>query len=195
MNVIAMDAQADAAGLSPAAEDLPHTAFSTAVDRVVRTVGEAASWLWPVLMMVIVLQVAMRYVLGQGSIMFEELQWHIYGVGFLLGLAFCLQADRHVRVDVLAEHWSLRTRSWVELFGIALFLLPFAVAVVVESTKLAHTAWLLNEVSAAPGGLSHRWVIKAAIPVGFALLALAAVSRLTRCAALVLGFPKPLIRR
>ncbi|WP_029010308.1 TRAP transporter small permease subunit [Azospirillum halopraeferens] len=185
MNTTAQDAHTDAAG------DLPHTAFSAATDRAIRFTGEAASWLWPLLMLVIVVQVAMRYLLGRGSIMFEELQWHIYGVGFLIGLAYTLQTDGHVRVDVLAERWSRRTRAIIEIIGIVALLLPFAVAVIIEGSKLAHTAYLLNEVSPAPGGLPYRWVIKAAVPFGFMLLTLAALARLSRCTALVLGFPRP----
>lgn len=190
MHVLTKDAEPKAAGHGPAAAGLPHTAFSTAVDRIVRAVGEAASWLWLALVLVIVFQVGMRYIFGRGSILLEELQWHIYGVAYLLALGFCLQVDRHVRIDVLAERWSLRTRTIVEVIGILIFMLPFCTAVIVESVKLAHTAWLLNETSAAPGGLSHRWAIKAAIPAGFVILTLATLARLSRCTALLFGFPR-----
>lgn len=185
------DAGASAAGHAPAAERLPHTVLSLATDRLVRFIGEKASWLWLALVFVIVFQVAMRYVLGRGSIMLEELQWHIYGVAYLLGIGYCLQMDRHVRIDVLAERWSLRARTRVEAVGIALLLLPFCVGVVLEGAKLAYQAYLLHEVSAAPGGLPYRWVIKAFIPAGFILVTLAALSRLTRCTALLFSFPRP----
>lgn len=182
-----MDADAKAAGHAPAADWLPHTTLSRIIDPLIVRIGSAASWLWLLLVIVIIGQVAMRYVLGQGSIMLEELQWHIYGVGFLLGLAYCTQADRHVRVDVIADRLRARTRAKIEITGILIFLLPFAAAVVIEGFKLAQTAWLLDEVSAAPGGLPYRWVIKAFIPLGFVLLCLAGLSRLSRCFALVFG--------
>jgi TRAP-type mannitol/chloroaromatic compound transport system permease small subunit len=187
------DAAVEAAGYEPAAE-LPATAFSLAVDRTIRWLGEQASWLWLVLVLVIVFQVAQRYVFGQGSIALEELQWHIYGVAFLLGLGFCLQADRHVRIDVLAEQWSLRTKAWIELTGLAVFLLPFVIAVIYESAKFVYTAWLLGEISSAPGGLPYRWIIKAFIPLGFLLLAIAGLSRLSRCTACLFGIPRPIFR-
>lgn len=182
-----MGGKDNAAGHAPAAGSLPETALSRAIDRAIRWIGEQASWLWLVLVLVIIVQVAMRYVLGRGSIMLEELQWHIYGVGYLLGIAYAAQLDRHVRIDVVAEHWRPRRRAWVELIGICLFLLPFCAAVVIEGAKLALTAWHLNEISAAPDGLSHRWAIKAFIPLGFVLVAMAAVSRASRCAALLFG--------
>ncbi|CAA7627542.1 TRAP transporter small permease subunit [Magnetospirillum sp. SS-4] len=176
------------------AESLPETAISRAIGRLITVIGESSSWLWLVLVLVIIGQVLLRYVFGQGSILLEELQWHIYGIGFLLGVGYCLQADRHVRIDVVAEKFSPRTRAGIEIAGIAIFLLPFAIGVMIEGGKLAYTAWHLNEISAAPGGLSHRWVIKSFIPLGFGLIALAAFARLTRCAALLFGFPKPISR-
>jgi TRAP-type mannitol/chloroaromatic compound transport system permease small subunit len=173
---------------------LPATAFSLAIDRIVRWLGETASWLWLVLVLVIVFQVAQRYIFGVGSIAIEELQWHIYGVAFLLGLGFCLQVDRHVRIDVLAEQWSLRTKAWIELTGLLVFLLPFVIAVTYESVKLAHTAWQFGEISPAPGGLPFRWAIKAVIPLGFFLLGIAGLSRLSRCTAYLFGVPRPVFR-
>lgn len=182
----------EVAGYEPAT--LPVTAFSLAIDRIVRWLGEKASWLWLVLVLVIVFQVAQRYLFGVGSIALEELQWHIYGVAFLLGLGFCLQADRHVRIDVLAEQWSLRTKAWMELIGLVVFLLPFVIAVTYESTKLAYTSWQFGEISSAPGGLPYRWIIKGVIPLGFLLLGIAALSRLSRCTAYLFGIPRPIFR-
>jgi TRAP-type mannitol/chloroaromatic compound transport system permease small subunit len=173
---------------------LPETMVSRVIGRFITTIGDGASWLWLVLVLVIIGQVLLRYVFGQGSILLEELQWHIYGIGFLLGIGYCLQADRHVRIDVVAERFSPRTRAAIEVAGILIFLLPFAIGVTIEGGKLAYTAWHLSETSASPGGLPYRWVIKAFIPLGFALIALAAFARLTRCAALLFGFPKPILR-
>lgn len=166
---------------------LPETAVSHAVGRLISAVGEAASWLWLALVLVIMFQVVMRYALGQGSILLEELQWHIYGVGFLLGLGYCAAADRHVRITVVSDRWSLRTRTIIEVVGILIFLLPLCIAVVVEGGKMAITAYQLRETSAAPGGLPMRWLMKSFIPLGFILLGLAAVAHLTRCAAYLSG--------
>jgi TRAP-type mannitol/chloroaromatic compound transport system permease small subunit len=171
---------------------LPRNRFSSVIDGFIARVGHAASWLWPILVIVVVLQVVLRYGFGQGSIMFEELQWHIYAVGFMIGLSYCADVDRHVRVDVIAEKWSLRTRAWIELIGLVAFLLPFAVIVAFEGVPYAKSAWDFHEVSAAPGGLPYRWVLKSFISIAFALLALTAVSRLTRCTTLLFGFPKAL---
>ena len=171
---------------------LPRNRLSDSLDKIIVTAGDLASWLWPILVAVTVAQVILRYGFGQGSIMFEELQWHIYAVGFMIGLSYCADVDRHVRVDVIAEKWSPRTRGWIELAGLAFFLVPFAVIVALEGIPYAKSAFDFKEVSAAPGGLPYRWILKSFIPIAMALLAITAFSRLTRCTTLLFGFPQAL---
>ena len=159
---------------------LPETALSRTIDRFVCWVGEFASLLWTALMLVIVVQVVARYAFGQGSIMMEELQWHLYAIGFILGLSFTEVKERNVRIDVLAEKFAPRTRQWIELFGLAALLLPFTLVVIWFAIPFFWSSFTLNEVSAAPGGLPYRWVLKSFIVSAFALLALVALGRLTR---------------
>ncbi|HYN39121.1 MAG TPA: TRAP transporter small permease subunit [Rhodospirillales bacterium] len=185
----------DASGPVPDASGLPRTRPSDAIDGFIRRIGEAASWLWLVLMLVIIVNVALRYVFGRGYILFEELQWHLYGAAWLLGLGYVVTTDGHVRIDVLADRWRPRTRAWIELIGIVAFLLPFAIVILVDSVPFVLTSLRLNEVSSSPGGLPFRWVIKAFITLGFALLMLAGIARLLRCTALLFGLPAPLGRR
>lgn len=170
----------DAATAGPSGIALPVTAFSRHADRLIGWFGEAASLLWTVLMLVIVFQVVLRYAFGLGSIMLEETQWHLYAVGFLLGLSFTEVRERNVRIDVLAENFSHKARLWIELFGITVFLLSFTLLVIWFAVPFVVTSWQLNEVSAAPGGLPYRWVLKSFLVTAFALLALAGMSRLTR---------------
>jgi TRAP-type mannitol/chloroaromatic compound transport system permease small subunit len=160
--------------------NLPVTAFSRAVDRVVGWVGEIASVLWTLLVLVIVVQVVARYVFGKGSIAMEELQWHLYAIGFMLGLGFTEVRERNVRIDVLAEKFRPRTRLWIELIGIAALLLPFTLVVLWFALPFFWSSYTLHEVSAAPGGLPYRWFLKSFIVSAFALLTLVALGRLTR---------------
>lgn len=172
--------------------DLPRTRLSDLLEGIVRRIGEATSWIWAILVAAIVVNVTLRYVFGRGYIAFEEIQWHLYGAGFVLGLSYCLTADRHVRIDVLAERWPLRRRLWIELLGLGLFLLPFVVYVFVEAVPFVVRSYELNEVSVAPGGLSHRWAIKSFMLIGFALLFVAGLGRLLRVTAALFGRPAPL---
>jgi TRAP-type mannitol/chloroaromatic compound transport system permease small subunit len=164
----------------PSGLHLPETKLSRALDRVITFFGEISSWLWTILMLLIVYQVVRRYAFSKGSIMMEEMQWHLYAVGFMLGLAFTEIRERHVRVDVMAEHWPMRRRLWVEGLGIVLLLLPFAGFMVAFAVPFVLTSYQLNEVSAAPDGLPFRWILKSFIVTAFTLLFLAGLSRLSR---------------
>ena len=164
----------------PSGLHLPRTVLSMAIDRVIELFGEVASWLWTVLMMLIVYQVIQRYAFGKGSIMMEEMQWHLYSVGFLLGLAVTEIRERHVRIDVLAEMLPQRGRLWIELIGIVGLLLTFVAVMLWFAWPFVQSSYQLHEVSAAPDGLPYRWMLKSFIITALVLLGLAGLSRLSR---------------
>jgi TRAP-type mannitol/chloroaromatic compound transport system permease small subunit len=171
---------------------LPDTRLSRVLDALIDGIGRAISWLWVVLIAIIMVNVVMRYVLNLGLIVFEELQWHIYAVGFMIGLSFGVVGDRHVRIDVLADRFAPRTRAWIELLGLLLFLIPFAVLIAWDAIPFVTRSWEMDEVSIAPGGLPARWALKSVIIIALVLLAIAAFSRLTRVSAFLFGVPRPL---
>ena len=160
--------------------DLPGTKFSNAVDPVITWIGNAVSWVWIVLLGVIVINVFMRYALGEGRIEFEEIQWHLYSIGFMIGLGYAVVHDAHIRVDIVHERLSPLTRAWIDLYGILLFVLPFTALMLIYAVPFIADSLKTSETSPSPGGLPYRWVIKSMLFIGFALLGLAAVSRLTR---------------
>jgi TRAP-type mannitol/chloroaromatic compound transport system permease small subunit len=151
--------------------------------------GQLASWLWLALLLIIVTNVVLRYAFDEGRIELEEVQWHLYSLGFLVGLSYAYQSDSHIRVDVVSERLRPRTRAWLELYGIMLCLAPFILLILVYSVPFVQQSWLLSEVSQAPGGLPGRWLIKAALPLGFLLLFLASLSRLSRVWVFLFGKP------
>ena len=171
---------------------LPETRLSRRIDAALARLEAVASWIWLVLLAVIVVNVVARYVFGEGRIEFEELQWHLYALGFLVGIAAGVGADVHVRVDVLRDRLRPRTQSWIELYGLLLLLFPFVALVLVYSVSFVTVSFEAAEVSPSAGGLPYRWLIKGALFAGFALLGLAAVSRLLRVSAHLFGAPRPL---
>lgn len=187
---VAPQSASDVEALKTFHVDLPHTGISRAVDPVIAWLGKASSVIWPILVVVITGNVLMRYVVGRGLIEFEEIQWHLYAIGFLLAQAWAAQGDGHVRIDVLAEHYPNRTKLWIELVGILVFLLPFIAVVLWYSIPFIAYSIRVNEISEAPGGLSYRWAIKAFLFIGFALLATATLSRLTRVLKALFGQPR-----
>ena len=160
--------------------DLPHTPLSKIIDPIIGRIGELVSWLWLVLLVVIVLNVTLRYFFGEGRVEFEEVQWHLYSIGFLFGLSYAYASDSHIRVDVLRGWFHPRINAWIELYGIVFLLLPLIALVLIFGTPFVLSSFQLGEVSQAPGGLAYRWAIKAALPVGFSLLLVSTVSRLSR---------------
>ncbi len=169
----------------------PDTRISLRLDRWLTAVGKAASWLWVVVTAMIIWAVVARYVFGEGSVLLEELQWHVSGVAWLMGLAYTLVVDDHVRVDVIHERLGLRTQGWIELVGILCLLLPFVIIAVTEMVPYAFAAYSVGEGSPAPAGLPDRWILKAVLPLSFMLIGVAAIARLLKVTALLFGWPGP----
>jgi TRAP-type mannitol/chloroaromatic compound transport system permease small subunit len=159
---------------------LPSTVISRRIDPFITWIGESISWIWLLLLLTIVFNVVLRYAFGQGRIELEEIQWHLYSTGFLLGIGYTFQLDGHVRVDIVHERLSPRTQGWLELYGILLCVLPFTALILVFSVPFVASSYALSEVSVSPGGLPFRWVIKSVLFIGFSLLLLAIVSRFSR---------------
>lgn len=176
---------AERGGAEP--DPLPATTASRRIERFVTRVGDAASWIWLALLAVIVSNVVMRYVFASGRIELEELQWHLYAVGFLVGIAYCVPSDSHVRVDFLRERMTPRTRAWIEAYGLLLLVLPFVALVIGSSIPFVADAWRTGEVSMAAGGLPARYVVKSALPIAMGLVGLAAIARLLRVGRLLFG--------
>ncbi|MFZ1885099.1 MAG: TRAP transporter small permease subunit [Rhodoplanes sp.] len=170
----------DGPPVGPSGIPLPETRLSRALDGIVRRIGEWSSWIWTILMLLIVIQVVQRYVIGLGSIQMEETQWHLYAIGFMLGLGLAEMRERHVRIDVVAEQFPVRVRLWIEMIGLVFFLLPLCIFVIWWSIPYVIESWQSGEISAAPGGLPYRYLLKGIITIAFILLAMTAVSRLSR---------------
>ncbi len=182
----------EAAAARGHALDFPQTAPSRVIDALVTATAAVFNWIWLLLVALIVINVLLRYVIGTNFIALEEMQWHLYAVGFLLGLGYAVDLDAHVRVDVAAERWPNRRRAWVELIGLVLFVIPFIWIVLSNALPFVTRAYQLGEVSAAPGGLPYRWAIKAVILLAFVYLGLAVVSRLLRVCSRLFGRPRPI---
>ncbi len=122
--------------------------------------------------------VTMRYVFNQGSVALQELEWHLFALLFLIGAAYTLKHDDHVRLDLFyqSRFSSDCTRAWINLIGGLVFLIPFCLLIINSSWFFVLQSWSFNEGSPDPGGLPYRWLLKAAIPFGFLLLLIQAIA-------------------
>ena len=106
---------------------------------------------------------------------------------FLIGAAYTLKHDGHVRVDIIYTKMSPRTQAWVNLIGTFLLLIPFCLIVIIATKMFVLNSWAVQETSPDPGGLPARYIIKAIIPVGFFLLLLQGISQAFKSLLLILG--------
>lgn len=146
------------------------------IDRLNEVVGKTVSWLSLILVLLIVIDVFLRYALKFSIPATFELEWHIFAAIFLLGSGWTLRNDQHVRVDLFYQRFSDKGKSWVNLIGSLVLLLPFCVVGFTESLDFVINSWKVNETSPDPGGLPARYLIKSCIPIGFFLTGLQGIS-------------------
>lgn len=146
-------------------------------------VGRLSAWLVVTLVLLVCYDVAMRYLFQSGSIALQELEWHLFALIFLLGSAYTLKHDEHVRVDVFyrARWMTDKRRALVDIFGCLFMLFPFCVLMIYSALPFVSQSYGWAETSPDPGGLPYRWLLKAMIPFGFALLMLQGVAMVVRC--------------
>jgi TRAP-type mannitol/chloroaromatic compound transport system permease small subunit len=143
-----------------------------ALEAVSEWTGRAVTWLVLVMTLLVGYDVVMRYLFRAGSVGLQELEWHLFALIFLLGAAYTLKHDAHVRLDVLYQMFNERKRAWVNLLGTLFLLLPFCLLIINGAWPFVMNAYAFGEGSPDPGGLPYRFLIKAAIPLGFLLLLL-----------------------
>ena len=137
-----------------------------------RLLGRTISWSSIILIFVIVSDVFFRYIFSLTSAATYEIEWHLFGLMFLLGAAWTLDQDKHVRVDLFYQNFSPKMKASINLIGTLIFLIPFCGVTLITSIDFVQSSFLVNETSPDPGGLPARYLIKLAIPVGFGLLIL-----------------------
>lgn len=163
--------------------ELPRTWLSDRIEGVLSAIGWVVNWSWLFLVVLIVGTVAMRHFLGGNTIPLEEAQWHIFAIGYLIGIGYAIMHDSHVRVDAVVSGLRPTTRAVIEVFGLSLFVLPMVWIVIVYAVPFVQIAFERGERSPSPGGLGNRWLIKAVIIVAFTFIGLAALARLLRVVA------------
>lgn len=170
--------------------DFPRTFLSDIIEKVLELVSYVLNTIWILLVLIIVVNVTLRYALGVNYVWVEEVQWHMYAVGFMFGIGYALMHDSHVRVDVLAANFRQKTRAWIELFALAVIILPMCWIIISYAVPFVEASFTRGERSSAPGGLANRWMIKGVIVLAFGYIALAAFARLLRVTSYLFNFPR-----
>jgi len=152
------------------------------IESITEWVGRTASWLVLALVLLICYDVAMRYLFQQGSVALQELEWHLFALIFLLGSAYTLKYDEHVRVDIFYQSRFLsdKHRALVNIFGTLFLLLPFCILILITAWPFVENAFYYNEGSPDPGGLPYRFILKGSLLVAFSLLILQGIAGLLK---------------
>ena len=152
------------------------------IESIIRWIGEKSSYINVLLVMIICIDVFMRYILNTTQTWVIELEWHLFALIFLLGASYTLQEDQHVRVDLFYADSSIKSKAWINFLGTLLFLVPWCLILVNSSFNYATNSWMMNEGSPNPGGLPARYIIKYCMTFGFVLLLLQGIVVIYRSA-------------
>jgi TRAP-type mannitol/chloroaromatic compound transport system permease small subunit len=149
--------------------------LAAGIDVFVDAVGRATSWLALGLALVMGSNVLLRYGFSIGSIAMQEFEWHIMVPICVFGMSYALLHGEHVRVDVVFQYFSPRAKLAVEVIT-AVLSMVLSIIVICLCAPYVWQSWSIGEGTANPGGIDYRYVIKAFIPIGFALFFMQSLS-------------------
>lgn len=150
------------------------------IDRVAEWTGISIAWLTLLMMLLTCGVVIARYVFNIGSIALQESVVYLHGMVFMLGIAYTLKNGGHVRVDIVYQKLSEKSRAAIDLFGSVVFLLPVAGFIFWSSLDYVSFSWSVRESSPEPGGLPGVYILKTLIPLMAITLALQGVNETLR---------------
>lgn len=153
-------------------------------------IGRTSAWLALALVLVMVAVVLLRYGFGIGNIALQESLTYLHGSLFMLGIAYTLAEDEHVRVDVFYARFSPRTKAWVNLLGTMFLLLPVCGVIFGLSLHYVYMSWHELEGS-ANGGLPFVYLLKSLLLVLPVLLVIQAIAELLRHGLTIAGHGLP----
>lgn len=161
------------------------TALSS-VEKFTEVTGRFISWATVTMVILVVLVVITRYFLGLGSIALQESVTYLHCLVFMMGIAFTLKHDGHVRVDIFYRGFSPRAKAIVNLIGGLLFLIPFCLLIFFTSWDYVLASWVIRETSAENNGLPFIYLLKTLMLLMPVTLLLQGIAEIIR-SGLILG--------
>jgi len=159
------------------------------LDRFAEISGRFIAWLTLAMVLTTVTIVMLRYLFQTGSIALQESVTYLHATVFMLGAAYTLKHDGHVRVDIFYQKLTPRACAWVDLLGTLLLLFPVCIFMLYTSMNYVMAAWAIQEGSREAGGLDGVYLLKTAIPLMAILLLLQGCSMLLRNVLVIAGQP------
>jgi TRAP-type mannitol/chloroaromatic compound transport system permease small subunit len=164
---------------------------SRKIDALQERFGRGVSWLMLVMVLVVFTDVVLRYAFATSTVFTQELEWHLFGVVYLLAAGYTMLYDEHVRVDIVYARLSPRRKAWFDFVLLFVFFFPACLLLIITSWPFVKLAWDLSEGSPDPGGIPARWALKSVIIVGFLILMLQGVSQAIKTFHVAMGWEDP----
>jgi len=160
---------------------------ATAIEQLIDFSGRAVSWLTLLMVIITFSVVVLRYVFDTGWIALQESITYLHAMVFLIGAAYTMQHEAHVRVDIFYSRCSEQTRAWIDLCGALFLLLPFMFFLGWVSWQYVASSWDVMEGSREAGGLPGVYLLKSLILLMTGLLTLQAVFQIIRALQKIMG--------
>lgn len=162
----------------------------TFIDKWTLRSGHAVAWLLVLMVAMQSLIVILRYGFEIGSIALQESVIYLHAACFMLGIAYTVTINGHVRVDIFYRQFSLQKKAAVNLFGAVVFLLPLCVFIFITSFEYVFQAWQFKEHSSDTGGLPIVYLLKTLIPLLATGLLLQSISEIGKSILTLVGYPQ-----
>jgi TRAP-type mannitol/chloroaromatic compound transport system permease small subunit len=145
------------------------------LDKTIKYLGNFTAFILALLIFLIVYDATVRYIFSSGSIALQELEWHLFDVVILFGIAYALKENAHVRVDIFYASYSEKNKALINIVSSVFFILPFSFLIIYIGIDFVSMSFLQNEGSSNPGGLEYRFIVKSLLPISFVFLSLQAM--------------------
>ena len=145
------------------------------IDKTIKYLGYFTAFILAILILLVVYDATARYLFSTGSIALQELEWHLFDVVILFGIAYTLKQNAHVRVDIFYASFTPKTKALVDIISSLFFILPFSFLIIYIGIEFVQLSFIQNEMSSNPGGLEYRFLVKSLLPLSFIFLFLEAI--------------------
>jgi TRAP-type mannitol/chloroaromatic compound transport system permease small subunit len=155
---------------------IPIVSFLTSI---VTKITTKTAWINLLVMLVIMINVVLRYGFHNSPAYVDEVIWHLYAF-FMFGLAHAITTDAHIRVDIVHMNLTKKKQRVIEILGIIFLIMPFTIIIFDHSTGWTYHSFVVNEFSENTTGLPYRWVVKSLVPISMILIFIASLSELIK---------------
>ena len=153
--------------------------LADALDTLIDRIGRVTGWCSFAIVVVMAYNVLLRYLFRTGSVAMQELEWHLMAPICMLGLSYAILKDGHVQVDILFGRFGERAQHLIQFLSTVLVVVVIAILLKL-SIPYVMQSYNIGEQSPDPGGLTHRWVVKSMLPIGFAMLLIQSIAAMLR---------------